>query len=122
MGTGLRAVGYAGEILDADEHYSAVILPDSAIVPNVVMSEMIRVRQEHSGSVPLAAEMELSPVSIYGVSDVEATEDDWVKKVVGIVGKPAVEDASSNVVATWRSLLDRAILSTLYRITPGKGR
>ena len=64
------------------------------------MNEMIRVRWEHGGSVLLAVEVEPSQVSNYGVFDVEATDDDRVKKVVGMVEKPAVGDAPSNLVAT----------------------
>ena len=85
------------------------------------MGEMIRVRQEHGGSVLLAVEVEPSQVSNYGVFDVEATDDDRVKKVVGVVEKPAVGDAPSNLVATGRYLFDRAIIGSLRRITPGKG-
>lgn len=85
------------------------------------MGEMIRVRQEHGGSVLLAVEVEPSQVSNYGVFDVEVTDDDRVKKVVGMVEKPAVGDAPSNLVATGRYLLDRAISSALRRITLGKG-
>lgn len=85
------------------------------------MGEMIRGCQEHGGSVLLAVEVEPSQVSNYGVFDVEATGDDRVKKVVGIVEKPAVGDAPSNFVATGRYLLDRAIFGALRRFTPGKG-
>ena len=49
------------------------------------MSEMIRVGQEHGSSVLLAVEVEPSQVANYGVFDVEATDDDRVKKVVGMV-------------------------------------
>ena len=48
------------------------------------MGEMIRVRQEHGGSVLLAVEVEPSQVSNDGVFDVEATDDNRVKKVVGM--------------------------------------
>ena len=85
------------------------------------MGEMIRVRQEHGGSVLLAVEVEPSQVSSYGVFDVEATDADRVKKVVGMVEKLAAEDAPSNLVATGRYLLDRAIFGALRRITPGRG-
>lgn len=97
------------------------MLPDDVIEPTVAMSEMIRVRQEHGGSVLLAVAVEPSHVSNYGVFDVEATDDDRVKRVVGMVEKPAAEDAPSNLVATGRYLLDRAIFGALRRITPGKG-
>lgn len=74
------------------------------------MGEMIRVRWEHGGSVLLTVAVGPSQVSNYGVFDVEATDDERVRKVVGMVEKPAAEDAPSNLVATGRYLLDRAIL------------
>lgn len=85
------------------------------------MGEMIRVRQEHGGSVLLAVEVEPSQVSNYGVFDVEATDEDRVKRVVGMAEKPAVGDVPLNLVATGRNLLDRAIFGALRRITLGKG-
>ena len=97
------------------------MFPDWLIEPTAAMGEMIRVRQEHGGSALLAVEVEPSQVSNYGVFDVEATDDDRVKKAVGMVEKPAVGDAPSNLVATARYLLDRAIFGALRRITPGRG-
>lgn len=116
-----HAVGLAESVLDDDEEFFAVMLPDDVIEPTAAMSEMIRVRQEHGGSVLLAVEVDPGHVSNYGVFDIERTEDDRVKKVVGMVEKPAVEDAPSNLVATGRYLLDRAIFDALRRIEPGKG-
>ena len=85
------------------------------------MSEMIRVGQEHGSSVLLAVEVEPSQESNYSVFDVQATDDYRVKKVVGMVEKPAVEDVPSNLLAAGRYLLDRAIFGALRRITLGKG-
>lgn len=116
-----HAVGLAEPVLDDDEDYFAVMLPDDVIEPTAAMSEMIRVRQEHGGSVLLAVEVDPAHVSNYGVFDIEDTEQEGVKKVVGMVEKPAAEDAPSNLVATGRYLLDRAIFDALRRIEPGKG-
>ncbi|OFR62941.1 UTP--glucose-1-phosphate uridylyltransferase [Corynebacterium sp. HMSC078H07] len=116
-----HAVGLAESVLDDDEDYFAVMLPDDVIEPTAAMSEMIRVRQEHGGSVLLAVEVDPAHVSNYGVFDIEDTDEDGVKKVVGMVEKPAAEDAPSNLVATGRYLLDRAIFDALRRIEPGKG-
>lgn len=116
-----HAVGLAESVLDEDEDYFAVMLPDDVIEPTAAMSEMIRVRQEHGGSVLLAVEVDPAHVSNYGVFDIENTDEDGVKKVVGMVEKPAAEDAPSNLVATGRYLLDRAIFDALRRIEPGKG-
>ena len=111
----------ADEILDADGHYFTVTFPGLVNEPTAAMSEMIRVVQEHGSSVLLAVEVEPSQESNYGVFDVEATDDDRVKKVVDMVEKPAVEDAPSNLLAAGRYLLDRAIFGALRRITLGKG-
>lgn len=86
------------------------------------MGEMIRVRQEHGGSVLLAVEVEPSQVSNDGVFDVEATDDNRVKKVVGMAEKPAVGDAPSNFVATGCYLLDRVVLAPSAVLLPaGRG-
>lgn len=69
----------------------------------------------------LAVEVEPSQVANHSVFDVQATDDYRVKKVVGMVEKPAVEDAPSNLLAAGRYLLDRAIFGALRRITLGKG-
>ncbi|WP_308606318.1 UTP--glucose-1-phosphate uridylyltransferase [uncultured Corynebacterium sp.] len=116
-----HAVGLAESVLDEDEDYFAVMLPDDVIEPTAAMSEMIRVRQEYGGSVLLAVEVDPAHVSNYGVFDIENTDEDSVKKVVGMVEKPAAEDAPSNLVATGRYLLDREIFDALRRIEPGKG-
>ncbi|OFK93712.1 UDP-glucose pyrophosphorylase [Corynebacterium sp. HMSC068H04] len=116
-----HAVGLAEGVLDDDEDFFAVMLPDDVIEPTAAMSEMIRVRQEQGGSVLLAVEVDPDHVSNYGVFDIKDTDDDRVKKVVGMVEKPPVEDAPSNLAATGRYLLDRAIFDALRRITPGKG-
>ena len=97
------------------------MFPDWVIEPTDAMGEMIRVRQEHGGSALLAVEVESSQVSNYSVFDVETTDDDRVKRVVGMVEKPAVGDAPSNLVATGRYLLGRAIFGALRCIAPSKG-
>lgn len=116
-----HAVGLAESVLDEDEDCFAVMLPDDVIEPTAAMGEMIRVSQEHGGSVLLAVEVDPSHVSNYGVFDFERTENDRVKKVVGMVEKPAAEDTPSNLVATGRYLIDRDIFAALRRIEPGKG-
>lgn len=97
-----HAVGLAESFLDDDEHCFAVMLSDDGIEPTVAMSEMVWVRQEHGGSELLAVEVDSTHVSNYGVFDIETTDDDRVKKVLGMVEKPAAEDAPSNLVATGR--------------------
>lgn len=117
-----HAVGLAESVLDDDEDVVAVMLPDDLVLPSGIMEKMATVRQELGGSVLCAVAVPEDEVSNYGVFDVEAVpgrED--IFRVAGMVEKPDRADAPSNLVATGRYLLDRAIFSNLRRITPGKG-
>ncbi|MDK8764605.1 UTP--glucose-1-phosphate uridylyltransferase [Corynebacterium minutissimum] len=116
-----HAVGLAESVLDDDEEYFAVMLPDDIVLPATVMGEMARVRAALGGSVLCAFEVSREETFNYGVFDVEDTNVPGVKKVVGMVEKPDPEDAPSNLVATGRYLLDRKIFDALRRIKPGKG-
>ena len=120
-----HAVGCAEMALDDDEDVVAVMLPDDLVLPNGVMEKMARVRAELGGSVLCAFNVTPEEVFNYGVFDIEEIDTDFdgfaVKRVRGMVEKPAKEDAPSTLVATGRYLLDRAIFDALRRITPGKG-
>lgn len=116
-----HAVGLAESVLEEDEEFFAVMLPDDIVLPATVMGEMARVRAALGGSVLCAFEVSREETFNYGVFDVEDTNVPGVKKVVGMVEKPDPEDAPSNLVATGRYLLDRKIFDALGRIKPGKG-
>ncbi|QCB28041.1 UTP--glucose-1-phosphate uridylyltransferase [Corynebacterium endometrii] len=116
-----HAVSLAESVLDEDEDYFAVMLPDDIVLPATVMEDMARVRQAVGGSVLCAFEVSREETFNYGVFDVEDTNAPGVKKVVGMVEKPEPEEAPSNLVATGRYLLDRKIFDALRRISPGKG-
>lgn len=120
-----HAVGLAESVLDEDEDVVAVMLPDDLVLPFGVMERMAQVRAQFGGSVLCAVEVANDEVSNYGIFQVEDAGDQGtdpdVKRVTGMVEKPAVEDAPSNLAATGRYLLDRSIFDALRRITPGAG-
>lgn len=117
-----HAVGLAESVLDDDEDVVAVMLPDDLVLPTGVMERMAQVRAEFGGSVLCAVEVTEEDVSKYGIFEIESdTSSDDVKKVIGMVEKPAKEDAPSRYAATGRYLLDRKIFDALRRITPGSG-
>ncbi|AIJ33107.1 UTP-glucose-1-phosphate uridylyltransferase [Corynebacterium imitans] len=120
-----HAVGCAEVALDEDEDVVAVMLPDDLVLPAGVMEKMVKVREQLGGSVLCAFNVTPEEVFNYGVFDVAEADAEVegieVKRVLGMVEKPAVEDAPSTLVATGRYLLDRAIFDALRRITPGKG-
>ncbi|AWB83675.1 UTP--glucose-1-phosphate uridylyltransferase [Corynebacterium liangguodongii] len=120
-----HAVGCAEAALDDDEDVVAVMLPDDLVLPNGAMEKMAQVRDELGGSVLCAYNVTPEEVFNYGVFDVEEIDGHFdgfsVKRVRGMVEKPAQEEAPSTLVAVGRYLLDRAVFDALRRITPGKG-
>jgi UTP--glucose-1-phosphate uridylyltransferase len=119
-----HAVGCAESVLDDDEDAIAVLLPDDLVMPRGVLETMSRVRAKRGGTVLCAIDVPKDQVSAYGVFEVETVPDATnpdVLKVVGMVEKPAIEDAPSTFAAAGRYLLDRAIFDALRRIEPGAG-
>ena len=116
-----HAVGCAEANLTDDDEAVAVLLPDDLVLPVGVLNRMEEVRAEFGGSVLCAFDVPRSEISAYGVFDVSETANPDVKRVVGMVEKPAPEDAPSTFAAAGRYLLDRAVFDALRRITPGAG-
>lgn len=116
-----HAVAQVESVLGADEKAVAVLLPDDLVLPFGILGQMSAVRAARGGSVLCAFEVKPEDVSSYGVFEVEDTDDPAVKKVLGMVEKPEIEDAPSNLAAAGRYVLDRAIFDALRRIEPGAG-
>ncbi|WP_216209818.1 UTP--glucose-1-phosphate uridylyltransferase [Amycolatopsis aidingensis] len=116
-----HAVAQAEPNLDPEDGCVAVLLPDDLVLPTGVLSRMAEVRAAHGGSVLCAFDVPREQISAYGVFDVADTADDDVKRVHGMVEKPAPDQAPSTFAAAGRYLLDRAVFDALGRITPGSG-
>lgn len=116
-----HAVGCAEPRLTDEDDAVAVLLPDDLVLPTGILQRMAETRARYGGSVLCAFEVAPEQTSSYGIFDVADTETDDVKKVLGMVEKPAPEQAPSALAAAGRYLLDRAVFDALKRITPGSG-
>jgi UTP--glucose-1-phosphate uridylyltransferase len=117
-----HAVGCAEPLLAESDDAVAVLLPDDFVLPVGVLTKMAAIRQRHGGSVLCAFHVPREQISAYGVFDVsDVTGDADVKRVRGMVEKPAPEAAPSTLAAAGRYLLDRAVFDALHRISPGAG-
>jgi UTP--glucose-1-phosphate uridylyltransferase len=116
-----HAVGCARDAMGSDEEAFAVLLPDDLVLPTGVLSKMAQVRERFGGSVLCAFDVPREEISAYGVFEVEDTGDPDVKQVLGMVEKPAPEEAPSTFAAAGRYLLDRAVFDAIDRIEPGAG-
>jgi UTP--glucose-1-phosphate uridylyltransferase len=116
-----HAVSCAEPNLADDDDAVAVLLPDDLVLPAGVLTRMSAVRARYGGSVLCAFDIPKAEISAYGVFDVADTADSDVKRVHGMVEKPAPDQAPSTFAAAGRYLLDRSVFDALKRIAPGAG-
>ncbi|MET8576468.1 UTP--glucose-1-phosphate uridylyltransferase GalU [Streptomyces sp. NPDC005012] len=119
-----RGLGHA--VLCAAPHVGAepfaVLLGDDLIDPrDPLLARMIDVRAERGGSVVALMEVDPSQIHLYGCAAVEATAEDDVVKVTGLVEKPAPGNAPSHYAVIGRYVLDPGIFDVLRRTEPGRG-
>ncbi|MGI5452938.1 UTP--glucose-1-phosphate uridylyltransferase GalU [Streptomyces sp. CA-249302] len=119
-------LGLGHAVLCARRHVGdqpfAVLLGDDLIDPReTLLSRMLDVRDRHQGSVIALMEVPPEQVHLYGCAAVEATGEDDVVRVTGLVEKPSLEDAPSHYAVIGRYVLDPAVFDTLERTPPGRG-
>ncbi|MFT5540434.1 MAG: UTP--glucose-1-phosphate uridylyltransferase [Alphaproteobacteria bacterium] len=114
-----HAVGCARELI-GDEPF-AVILPDDLMVPEpAALAQMVAVFEKTGGNVVAIEEVPLEMTSRYGVLDVGA-DDGRLAEVKGLVEKPALEDAPSNLTVIGRYVLLPDVFGHLARNERGAG-
>jgi UTP--glucose-1-phosphate uridylyltransferase len=100
----------------------AVLLGDDIIDSrDVLLSRMIDVQDERNCSVVALLEVDPSQTAMYGIATVEATDDDDVVRITGMVEKPAAGKAPSNLAVIGRYVLRPEIFDILEVTKPGKG-
>ncbi|MFF4507690.1 UTP--glucose-1-phosphate uridylyltransferase GalU [Streptomyces sp. NPDC001401] len=119
-------LGLGHAVLCARRHVGdqpfAVLLGDDLIDPReTLLSRMLDVRDQYAGSVIALMEVPPEQIHLYGCAAVEATGEDDVVRVTGLVEKPSHQDAPSNYAVIGRYVLDPAVFDTLERTPPGRG-
>lgn len=119
-----KGLGHA--VLCAKQHVGneafAVLLGDDLIDErDELLSIMIDVQEKTGGSVIAVMEVEPEQISAYGCADVSAVDGEGYVKVNGLVEKPAVEDAPSNLAVIGRYVLHPRVFEVLEETKPGRG-
>ncbi len=119
-----RGLGHA--VLRARKHVGnetfAVMLGDDLIdARDPLLSRMIDVSLGRSATVVALMEVDPSQIHLYGCAAVEATDENDVVKVTGLVEKPSAEAAPSNLAVIGRYVLKPEIFEVLEHTQPGKG-
>uniref|UniRef100_A0AAU2VVX5 UTP--glucose-1-phosphate uridylyltransferase n=1 Tax=Streptomyces sp. NBC_00008 TaxID=2903610 RepID=A0AAU2VVX5_9ACTN len=119
-----RGLGHA--VLCAEPHVGdepfAVLLGDDLIDPrDPLLARMTEIQEREGGSVVALMEVAPEQVHMYGCAAVEATAQDDVVRVTGLVEKPDPGEAPSNLAVIGRYVLDPAVFGVLRETEPGRG-
>ncbi|MFG6529241.1 MULTISPECIES: UTP--glucose-1-phosphate uridylyltransferase GalU [unclassified Sulfitobacter] len=99
----------------------AVMLPDDVIAAEKpCLQQMVEAYEETGGSMVAAMEVKPSRTSSYGILDTSEERGDRVK-VNGMVEKPAVDEAPSNLAVIGRYILAPTVLKNLNKLKSGSG-
>ncbi len=100
----------------------AVLLGDDIIDHrDVLLSRMIEVQEQRHASVVALLEVDPSVAHMYGIATVEATDEEDVVKINGLVEKPSPGTAPSNLAIIGRYVLRPEVFDVLETTAPGKG-
>ncbi len=117
---GLGHAVWCARRLIANEPF-AVILPDDVIAAEKpCLQQMVEAYQETGGNMVAAMEVPPEKASSYGVLDV-AEDMGSVVSVKGMVEKPAINEAPSNLAVIGRYILSPSVLQNLNKIKSGAG-
>ena len=118
------AKGLGHAVLAAAQHVGdepfAVLLGDDLIDHrDHLLEQMVAVQAEHGGSVIALMEVPHESISLYGCAAVEGDGD--VVRITGLVEKPPVDEAPSDLAVIGRYVLAPSVFEVLRRIPPGRG-
>jgi UTP--glucose-1-phosphate uridylyltransferase len=121
-----RGLGHA--VLQAKHHVGnepfAVLLGDDLIDErDELLTTMLALQERIGGSVIALLEVPPAQISSYGCAAVDALagEDPDTVRVTGLVEKPPVEEAPSNLAIIGRYVLHPAVFEVLESTAPGRG-
>ena len=119
-------LGLGHAVLRSQAHVAgnsfAVLLGDDIIDSrDHLLERMLQVHDQRDTNVVALMEVDPAQAHLYGVATVEATEEDDVVRVRGLVEKPERGTAPSNLAVVGRYVLKPEIFPVLERTEPGRG-
>ena len=103
-------------------HSFAVLLGDDIIdARDVLLSKMLEVHEGSGENVIALMEVDPSQIHMYGCASVELTDDPDVVQVTGLVEKPSIEEAPSNLAIIGRYVLRPEMFEILDNTLAGRG-
>jgi UTP--glucose-1-phosphate uridylyltransferase len=117
-----HAISLAEPFLDKDDEAVAILLPDDLFIANgkSCLQTLYDLYKETSNSVIAINEVAENKISNYGVIDASKISRSTFQ-IHGIIEKPKLKDAPSNMAVCGRYILSRSIFKSLNNIEPGAG-
>ncbi|MFL2726377.1 MAG: UTP--glucose-1-phosphate uridylyltransferase GalU [Gammaproteobacteria bacterium] len=117
-----HAISLAEPFLDEDDEAVAILLPDDLFIANgkSCLKTLSDLYKETSHSVIAINEVAENKLSNYGVIDASEISGSTFQ-IHGIIEKPKLKDAPSNMAVCGRYILSRSIFKSLKNIEPGAG-
>ncbi len=117
-----RGLGHA--VLAAAQHVGdepfAVLLGDDLIDPrDALLTTMVEVQRREGGSVVALMQVPHESIGLYGCAAVDGGGD--VVRITGLVEKPPVDEAPSDLAVIGRYVLSPTVFEVLRRTPPGRG-
>lgn len=120
-----RGLGHAvlcGRSHVGDEPFAVLLGDDMIDERDHLLEQMLQVQAERGGSVVALMEVPEDQVHLYGCAAIDpADEGSEVVRVTGLVEKPPVEEAPSNLAVIGRYVLHPRIFEVLEHTAPGRG-
>ena len=121
---GLGHAIWCARAIVGDEPF-AILLPDELMIANSdggpgCMKQMVEAYEQTGGNLISVLEVPHDEVSSYGVID-PGTRNGALTEVRGLVEKPRLEDAPSNLIVSGRYILQPEVMATLERQEKGAG-
>ncbi len=112
----LRARMHVGE-----EPFAVLLGDDIIDERDVLLSRMIEEQASRNATIVALLEVDPKLTHLYGIATVEATDDEDVVRITGLVEKPSTEEAPSNFAIIGRYVLRPEIFGILEHTPAGKG-
>jgi len=118
---GLGHAIWCARAIVGDEPF-AILLPDELMIGQPgCMKQMVEAYEQTGGNLISVLEVPHEEVSSYGVIDPGARVGAALTQVRGLVEKPKLEEAPSNLIVSGRYILQPEVMATLERQEKGAG-
>ncbi|HHY78681.1 MAG TPA: UTP--glucose-1-phosphate uridylyltransferase GalU [Clostridiales bacterium] len=117
---GLGHAIYCAKSFIGNEPFAVLLGDDIVDAQKPCLKQMLEVYEKYETTILGVQEVPKKDVSKYGIVDGNKIED-RVYKVKGLVEKPSIQEAPSNVAILGRYIIKPAIFSILEHVQPGKG-